>query len=351
MKNNLETRLGIFFAVAVVAAFIVFEMVSAGKYFSGGYHVHGLFSDVHELQVGAPVKKAGVPIGQVAAVGLEGDRVKVTLRIEDEAELRTDTVARIEFKGLLGENFISVGFGTPDAPRLRDDATIQTEEQPDLNALMTRLDNVASGIENITRSFSGDSIQNVLGPLTDFIKENNPKISAIFDNLQDVTTKIREGEGTVGKLITDDALYTSTTSAVTNLSSTADELRATLGNAQAIFSDAKAALQSANTALSEAEVTLTEARKVVVDIQAGRGTLGRLAKDEQLYTETTIAMENLKEILQKINRGDGSVGKLVNEDDLYRNAKVTLQKVEKATESIEDTGPLSVLGTAVNSLF
>ena len=62
-------------------------------------------------------------------------------------------------------------------------------------------------------------------------------------------------------------------------------------------------------------------------------------------------MVNLKEILEKMNRGQGTVGKLINEDSFYKNAKLTLQKVEKATEGLEDQGPLSVLGIMVNSLF
>ncbi len=62
-------------------------------------------------------------------------------------------------------------------------------------------------------------------------------------------------------------------------------------------------------------------------------------------------MTNLKEILQKINRGQGTVGKLINDESLLKNAKMSLQKLDKATESLEDTGPLSVVGTMVNSLF
>jgi phospholipid/cholesterol/gamma-HCH transport system substrate-binding protein len=62
-------------------------------------------------------------------------------------------------------------------------------------------------------------------------------------------------------------------------------------------------------------------------------------------------MTNLKEILQKVNRGEGSIGKLVNDDSLFKNTKLTLQKLDKATEGLEDQGPLSILGIAVNSLF
>jgi len=73
--------------------------------------------------------------------------------------------------------------------------------------------------------------------------------------------------------------------------------------------------------------------------------------DDKLYRETTVAMSNAREILEKVNKGQGSVGKLVNDETFYKNIKVSLQKLDKATEGLEDQGPLSVLGIAVQSLF
>ena len=79
--------------------------------------------------------------------------------------------------------------------------------------------------------------------------------------------------------------------------------------------------------------------------------MGKLLKDEALYRETTASMTNLKEILQKVNQGTGTVGKLINDQEFYKNAKMSLQKLDKATEGLEDQGPLSVMGILVNYLF
>ena len=76
-----------------------------------------------------------------------------------------------------------------------------------------------------------------------------------------------------------------------------------------------------------------------------------LVKDEKLYNETTESMTNLKEILQKINRGEGSIGPLVNDPSFYKNAKMSLQKIDKATEGLEDQGPLSIISIFSNQLF
>jgi phospholipid/cholesterol/gamma-HCH transport system substrate-binding protein len=62
-------------------------------------------------------------------------------------------------------------------------------------------------------------------------------------------------------------------------------------------------------------------------------------------------MTNLKQILEKMNSGQGTVGKLINDQEFYKNAKLTLQKVDKATESLEDQGPLSVIGIIASGLF
>jgi phospholipid/cholesterol/gamma-HCH transport system substrate-binding protein len=109
--------------------------------------------------------------------------------------------------------------------------------------------------------------------------------------------------------------------------------------------------QSLTRTSDEVRLTVADARKIVDDLNAGKGTLGRLVKDESLFIETTNSMANLKEILQKINRGDGSVGKLVNDDTLIKNIKVTLQKLDKATEGLEDQGPISIIGIMANGLF
>ena len=120
------------------------------------------------------------------------------------------------------------------------------------------------------------------------------------------------------------------------------------GDARLAIGDARKALGNVNEAMLSAKQTVTNLQ---ADLQAGRGSLGKLLKDEALYNETTLAMSNLREIMQKINKGQGSVGKFVNDDSLFKNAKMTLQKLDKATEGLEDQGPLSILGIAVNSLF
>lgn len=323
MKNSLETRLGFFAAMIVIAAVLILETLGSLESLKKGRRIHALFNTAMELKEGDRVKMAGVEIGRVEKIRLAEGKVKVTMKLAAGAVVKTDSLATIHFAGLMGQNFVAIEFGSPGAQPADDGTLLPTAEQPDLNSLLQRIDAVAGGVENLTKSFSGDKIDNILGPLTDFFKQNNSQISGTFSNINRVTTQIADGKGTVGRLIMEDELYTSALATVTNMQDTATDLRA----------------------------TIADARTVIADAKAGKGSLGKLLTDDALYHETTDSMTNLKEILQKVNHGQGTVGTLINDKDFYNNAKLTLQKLDKATESLEDQGPISVMGTLFQTFY
>jgi phospholipid/cholesterol/gamma-HCH transport system substrate-binding protein len=330
MKNTLETRLGIFFALALIVAVIILEMIGAADFFRPGYAVSGSFSDVQDLKKGDPVKTAGVEIGRVEDIRLEGGRARVTMKIQGKHPVKTDARAVIKFTGLMGQNFVAIEGGSEAAPRIQGGGSLETYEQPDIGAIMSKLENVAGGIENLTKSFSTDNISTLFGPLTDFLKQNTGPLTAMFGNMKIVSDNMAQGRGTMGKLLSDEAFYNAAVGSLTNLQNSTADIKNLTGQADAM---------------------LTDVRGLIRQINQGEGTLGKLARDERLYSESTAAMTQLREILEKMNRGQGSIGQLINDESFLKNAKLTLQKVEKATESLEDQGPLSVLGIAVGSLF
>ena len=371
MKSSLETKLGVFFAMVLIAAVMILEMAGGSDLFKRGYHLAGYWNNVLELKEGDLVKMAGKPVGKVEKIEFADDKVRVTMKLDSKFAVKTDAKATIKFAGLLGQNYVAVTLGSARTPKFEEGGVIETTEQADFSAIMAKLDNVASGVENITKTFSGDSIQNVLGPMTDFLKQNNPKLTAVIGNLQTISGQIADGKGTVGKLISDDALYNTSLSTDTNLNSAIASFNATAADLKDILAEAKTAVKNAQNIvadLSEGKGTigkllkdeslhrestnaLAKVNELMDGIKRGEGSAGKLLKDEKLYSEATTAMTQLKEIFEKINRGQGSVGKLVNDDTLYKNAKMTLQKLDKATEGLEDQGPLSILGIAVQNLF
>jgi|APGre2960657468_1045069.scaffolds.fasta_scaffold30219_1 phospholipid/cholesterol/gamma-HCH transport system substrate-binding protein len=323
MKNSLETRLGIFFALVFVAAFVLFEMVGGGRFFDSGIPIKARFNSAGDLKVGDPVKLAGVDVGRVQTIRIADGKVEVSMTVEPAAGVRTDSKASIKFSGMMGQNFMAIDFGNPASPVASTGALLESREQPDLAAIMSKLESAADGMQNMTKSFSGEDFTKLLGPMTDMIKDNQPRIASILSNLDSVTTGINKGEGTLGRLLKQDTLYVQTLQAVTNLIASTEDLK----------------------------LTLSTTRQMMADMNSGKGTIGRLLVDDSLFRETTNMITNLREVAEKLNRGNGTVGQLINDDAFLRNLKLTLQKVEKATETLEDAGPLQVIGTAAGSIF
>jgi len=319
MKNSLETKLGIFVVLAVFAAWIIVETLGSADWFHHGYHVIAQFNTVQDLKPGDRVKMAGVEIGRVEDIKLTDSKVSVIMKLHDDAMVKTDSKASIKFTGLMGQNFVAIDFGSPGETTVKDGTEITTVEQPDLSAIMTKLDGAVDGIQNMTKTFASDDIHNLFGPLGDFFKSHKDQLAATIANVTNITGQIAAGQGTVGKLIYDDALYSSALATVTNLQTTA---------------------ANANDMIASVKLIVTNA--------AGQGTIGKLLTDEALYHAATGSMTNLNQILIKINQGNGTIGKLVNDQEFYRNAKLSLQKLDKAADGLEDTGPLSVIGIMAN---
>jgi phospholipid/cholesterol/gamma-HCH transport system substrate-binding protein len=329
MKNTLETRLGIFFALAMVVAVLILEMVGAIDFFKSGYRISASFKTAQELKKGDLVKMAGVEVGRVEDIELENGRAKVSMKIQAKFKIKTDAKALVKFTGLMGQNFVSIEGGSPGAPDI-ESGSIETTEQPDLSALMARLDGVAGGIESLTKSFSTDNISTLLGPLNDFIKQNSGPLTAMIANMRTVSDHIAQGQGSVGKFIMDDSFYNAAYGTATNLQSASGDIKELATQGQGL---------------------VTDIRQVINEVNSGKGTLGKVVTDDTLYNEATSLMTNLREVSEKLNHGQGTVGKLINDDAFIKNAKLTLQKLDKATDSLEDQGPLSVLGLVIGSLF
>ena len=121
MKNTLETRLGIFFALGLVVAVLILEMIGAVDWFTRRYEIHASFKTAQELKRGDFVKMAGVELGRVESVELEAGRARVTMKIQVkyQDQIRTDSKAIVKFTGLMGQNFVAIEGGTAGSPALQ----------------------------------------------------------------------------------------------------------------------------------------------------------------------------------------------------------------------------------------
>lgn len=330
--SNAQTsaRVGLFFLLGIALIWVTFQALSGtGTDPRKGYELVARFTTLKELKAGDEVRMAGVRVGQVKETRLNGRRAEAVLTIDGKVQVASDAVATIAMAGLLGSNYVSVTLGSDNAGVLEPGGTIRSVDTADLNTIVAQLGDVGKKVEAALSSFSGamgDDASGgggMLAKLDQMIEENRTKISGITTNLEAITAKINQGEGTIGKLVNDEQGYT-------QLLATLEEIRG---------------------AAEQARTFVSNAQGIVDQVKSGQGTLGALLYDEETSSNIKVVSQNLRELSEKLNKGEGTLGRLINDDSLFREAQNAVQKVNRAVDSMADQGPVTAVGAAANALF
>ena len=76
---------------------------------------------------------------------------------------------------------------------------------------------------------------------------------------------------------------------------------------------------------------------VLADLSEGKGTLGKLIKDDSLYNELKGTFANVNDISRSIKEGKGTFGKLVNDDSLYNETKIAMKNLSKVSSNLSES--------------
>ncbi len=141
MKRNIvETLIG---AVVLVVAggFFLFAYSRADVGAAAGYPVHAEFSAVGGLTEGADVRISGIKVGTVSRLALNPETflARVTMTIQDDVELTSDTAALISIEGLLGGAYVSLEPGGELDTIPPDGNILFAQAAPDIISLMSQL--------------------------------------------------------------------------------------------------------------------------------------------------------------------------------------------------------------------
>lgn len=102
-----------FFALLGCASFgyLAINLASIKLTNAGYYQVAAEFTNISGLKVGAPVEIAGVQIGEVTDIVLKETDAHLTLQVKNGIPLRTDDIALIRTKGIIGDKYIKIAPG------------------------------------------------------------------------------------------------------------------------------------------------------------------------------------------------------------------------------------------------
>ena len=288
---KLETRVGIFFTAAIaVIALLIFraeKLDIIGK--SDQAERVTYFDQVAGLNQQSAVRVAGVKVGEVKRILLDGSRAKVVLSLDRTLPIHADATVALGSIGILGEKFIDLDPGHSAKGPLPQDRPLPSKTGVSLDNLMETLADIGKNVKGITQSLN-ESIGGDQG---------RQKLDEIVDNIRVLTGEFR-------------AMAQENRGAVNH----------TLANVEAISSDLRDRLPR----LAQQFETL--GRNLNGLVEDGRpelkGVMGDARKLAQSFQGTA---ENLRVLTDRLNKGEGTLGKLLNDE-------TTVRKINEAVDNV-----------------
>jgi phospholipid/cholesterol/gamma-HCH transport system substrate-binding protein len=289
-----ELRLGVLTIIALFIGAMTVFLVTGSRGFSWQrYHLKTRFSNVPGLKSGSPVRLAGIEVGSVSEVQLQGDEVDVLFEVNKNVRDRitTSSVAKLGSVSLLGEGTVDInpaGGGTP----IPEWGYVPHGRPP---AMISDISETASqGLDEVT------------GLVRD----------------------MRSGRGTVGKLMTDDALYKDLQRFVAAAADVTAAIREGKGSAGRLVND-PSTVQALDGALKNLE-------KMTGRINAGEGSLGKLLTDDAFARSLTGATGNLETLTARLNRGEGTAGKLMTDATLFDRLNSVTDRLDQLAARLNE---------------
>lgn len=189
-KLSNEVKTGI---VVVVAALLLLFLVYkvGGIKVEKGYELNALFNYVSGLEEKAPVKLAGVTIGEVKKVNhtYDGDetKVSVTMLIKEIAKVRQDSKIRISTTGLIGEKYIEITGGLRGSPFVAPGATLAGIDPFQMEDLVEMGEKLAARLDS-----SMQDLQRLMKNVDGVVVDNKEDIRTAIVNLKDTSENFRE---------------------------------------------------------------------------------------------------------------------------------------------------------------
>lgn len=326
MKETLNTaRVGLFFLLGLGLLYVVAQSLSTGTLFRDrGYELKAEFTNLQQVKEGDDVRIAGVKIGTVQGTALDRGRAIAILTINEDVRIPVDSKARVILSGLLGTNQVDIQYGEA-SEYLADGDTIQTLPTTDLNEIFAkigdvgdRLDGAFDQVSEALRSITGDGDEpGLFQNLNELVVENRESIRATTENLKNITDTVARGEGTLGRLLQDDEIYLSIQKISRDLEEVATNAKGFSGEIGVLVQDVQGIVRrveagegtigrllSDDTIAKEIEVVAKNLREISDRLNAGEGTLGKLLSDDSLYYEATAVLRKAEATLDGLgNQG------------------------------------------------
>ena len=321
-----ELRVGLFVLVAlfILAAGIFY--VTGSQFLGPKYRLVTFLPEVAGLATGAPVRVDGVDVGNVESIHLiprsqlvtreKNRNIEVIMRIDRryQNDILTDSTASLVTEGLLGNRYVNVTRGLTGVP-LKEGQEVPGVEEKAIKEVVERSADVLANLQALSSNVQDlvAGVQHGEGTLGKLLTDDRAyaHLNSILARSDAVVGNIQQGQGTLGKIVSTDELYNKVNTGIDNVNLMIADVRAQKGTIGKLLYDP--------TLYDQAKQAVAGGNAMIGDIRGGKGTLGKLTTEDVLYEKLRDTSTNLAAASAKLNENTTTVGKLFSDPRLYDN--------------------------------
>lgn len=294
--NKRSVIVGIFVFLAIVIFVAgVFVLGGQQKRFEKTFRVSAVFSDIGGLKVGSNVWFSGVKVGTVRQIRFVGQsQVAIAMSLEEDVRkyIHKDALAQLSSESLIGNKIVEITGGSPQAPLIEPGDRIQTAAELSTDDIMATL------------------------------QENNKNLVGITTDFKTLTSRLVEGEGMAGALLSDSTLTRN--------------FRAMLANLQQVSANTVRVSRDLAQLSNKFDTEGGLANELLTDTTVFIGLKNSVQQLQQTSTSAAQLTDNLRETTDKLNDKNNAVGLLLNDQQFAGQLKSTMGNLETSTEKLDE---------------
>lgn len=328
-----ELRVGtmVLTSLALLAVAIFFISGQVG-FLSRRYTLKTYFSSAGGVRPGSEVRLAGIPVGNVSSIRISqytdpGRAVEINLRIARryQDQIRQDSIASLETAGLLGEAYVDIRRGGAGKQTLKNGETVEGHEEADIKQIVQNANDVVSNLRVLSATLNNitNQVQAGEGSVGKLIYDQAfyNRLNASASSVERLVARVESGQGTVGKLVTDEALYQRTVATLNHADELLNNIQHGKGSMAKFINDPAV--------YDNVEQLVRRANTLMDNVNKGQGTLGKLVTDDQLYTRINDTFAHVNTITARIDRGEGTLGKLSTDPTMFNSLNDSARSLQE----------------------
>ena len=305
-------------AGAILFFFLTF-VKKGGMKEDEGVTVFGYFRDASGLNQRSRVQIAGIGVGEIIDIRLEGIRAKITMRIRRDLHVRTDATLTKRSESLLGDYMLDLTPGTENFAELKDgeeikrvlDAAGMEQLMGTLSAITADVQAVTSSLKNVLGSESGQgSMETIVKNLVALTEAMQKMIGDSASKLDQILANVSAVSGDVKRLTGRES--ESIEHIVGNIEIISKDVRDVMASIKKVVGENEGSLGEGVSTLKETlgklDRSMSNIEKVTDDVKAGKGALGALISNERLGQKIQDTVEDVADYAGRLTGLEVEVG-------------------------------------------